>query len=210
MKTIFWNVDTQNDFMKSDGKLSIPGAMEIAPNLEKLTQFARNSKYQIVNTADWHYKDSKELSENPDYKTTFPEHCMAETYGSEFISETKPVNPYVVDWQNEPWQYSGCKVANTQEIVMYKDAFNIFEGNKFAETVLENLNPDRVIVYGVASDVCVDQAIKGLRAAGKEVYVPVDVIKELNSNGLEELLSKWEFHDVKLTKTEDIVKYLNW
>lgn len=210
MKTIFWNVDTQNDFMKPDGKLSIPGAMDIAPNLEKLTVFARENKYQIVNTADWHNADSKELSQNPDYKTTFPEHCMAKTTGAEFISETKPVNPYVVDWQEKEWEYSTCKVRLSPEIVLYKDKFDIFTGNMFSDTVLHDLNPDRVIIYGVASDVCVDAALKGLRSKGVETYAVVDAIKELNSGGLEELLNKWEFNGVKLTKTEDVIKYLNW
>ncbi|NCN86805.1 cysteine hydrolase [archaeon] len=210
MKTIFWNVDTQYDFMNPDGKLSISNAMSITKNLEKLTNFARENKYQIVNTADWHNKYSKELSKKPDYRMTFPEHCMAETSGAEFIDETKPINPYVVDWQNQNWQYSDCKIRTSQEIVIYKDFFNIFEGNRFTKQVLDALNPNRIIIYGVASDVCVDQAIKGLRAMNKEVYVPVDAIKELDPNGLEELLNKWLFHGVKLTKTEDIMKYLSW
>lgn len=70
-RTIFWNVDTQYDFMKLDGKLSIPGATEIEGNLEYLTRFAAVHGIKVVNTADYHTLNSRELSDKPDFKTTF-------------------------------------------------------------------------------------------------------------------------------------------
>ena len=30
-RVIFWDVDTQYDFMQPDGKLSVPGAQDIIP-----------------------------------------------------------------------------------------------------------------------------------------------------------------------------------
>ncbi len=37
---IFWNVDTQYDFMRPDGKLYVQDAEQIEPNLEYLTRLA--------------------------------------------------------------------------------------------------------------------------------------------------------------------------
>ena len=42
-KTIFWDVDTQYDFMMRDGKLYVQGAEGIARNLKALTEFAREN-----------------------------------------------------------------------------------------------------------------------------------------------------------------------
>ncbi len=62
MKTIFWNVDTQVDFMNKDGKLYVQGAEEIKPNLKRLTDLAEKYKITVINTGDYHNKTSKEIS----------------------------------------------------------------------------------------------------------------------------------------------------
>ena len=38
---ILWEVDTQRDFMLPGGKLYVPGAEKLLPNIEKLTDAAR-------------------------------------------------------------------------------------------------------------------------------------------------------------------------
>lgn len=214
MKTLFWNVDTQYDFMRDDksfkGALPISGARSIEKNLESLTKYARGHGYQIINTADWHTKDSKEFSENPDYKNTFPAHCLQNTKGAEFVPATKPVNPYIVDWNGDSSDIRYSKIYTSKETIIYKDAFDVFEGNKLTKEVVETLEPDRVIVYGVATDVCVNDAIKGLIKKGIRVYVPTDAIKEINSSGLESILKKWEFHRVRLTSTKEVLDNLRW
>ena len=99
MRTIFRNVDTQYDFMRPDGKLYVQGAERIEGNLAKLTELAATKGIKVVNTADWHNKDSKELSENPDFIQTFPEHCMESTLGAKFVPATSPQNAYWIDWR---------------------------------------------------------------------------------------------------------------
>ena len=72
-KIIFWNVDTQYDFIGSDeykGTLVVPDSRKIESNLEKLTDYAQKNKIKVVNTADMHNPDSKEISKEPDFKTT--------------------------------------------------------------------------------------------------------------------------------------------
>lgn len=82
MKPIFWNVDTQFDFMRPEGKLYVQDAYKIEPNLEKLTSLAGEMNIVVVNTADWHNKNSREISDKPDWQKTFPEHCMAGSEGA--------------------------------------------------------------------------------------------------------------------------------
>ncbi len=70
--TLFWNVDTQYDFMNDDpnaeyaGKLPVPGATEIKSELESLTDLAEQEGIQVVNTADWHHPSDDEISDDPD------------------------------------------------------------------------------------------------------------------------------------------------
>jgi len=221
MKTIFWNVDTQYDFMRDDetfkGALSIPGARKIEGNLEEITKLARRMGKQIVNTACWHNENTKEFSSNPDYKESFPPHCLIGTKGAEFVPATKPLNAYIVDWQ-KPYDEKklAWNVLENKEIIIYKDAFDVFEGSMYAQEILGVLNPDRVIVYGVATNVCVDAAVKGIlnhtlnRYKKIEVLVVEDAIKELSGAPLEEVLESWKGMGAKLIKTNDLYRTLFW
>ena len=204
MKTVFWNVDTQYDFMRENGKLPIPGAIEIEKNLEDLTLLAKEKNLQLINTGDWHEKTSKELSDKPDFVNTFPPHCMKNTIGAEFVPATAPENPYVIDWRAKDFDKE--KLRNAKNVVLYKDAFDIFSGNKYADqVVVDVIKPDRAIVYGVATNVCVDFAVMGLLERNVEVYVPVDAIKELPNLPLP--LDKWKEKGAKLIQTNDVKNY---
>ena len=79
---IFWDVDTQRDFMDPGGKLYIPGAERIKPNLKRLTDYAHERRYHIVASSDDHVPGHRELSNEPDFEETFPEHCMRGTPGA--------------------------------------------------------------------------------------------------------------------------------
>jgi nicotinamidase/pyrazinamidase len=206
-KIIFWNVDTQVDFIEPNGKLYVQGAEEIKPVLRKITDFARLEGIRVINTCDWHFVNSAELSKNPDYVTSFPEHCMAGTSGAEFISETLPEYPIAIDWEgnvgifaeiNNPEQY--------RNIVIRKDAFDVFAGNPHTEKILQILNPEKVFAYGVTTNVCVDMAVTGLADRGIKVYVFEDAIKELPNIPLPYF--KWRNMGVEMISFADVRKYL--
>jgi nicotinamidase/pyrazinamidase len=202
---IFWNVDTQVDFMNSDGKLSVPNAESIKPNLKKLTDFARDNKMLVVSTADWHNHNSKELSKTPDFITTFPEHCMGHDNGAQFIEETTPYDdPFVVNWDNETIHIPTMKGKNN--IVIRKDAFDVFSGNRFTETILHNLHPEEVVVYGVAENVCLNFAVMGLVRRGYKVKVVSDAIMGLPN--IPSPKEEWMSRGVELVTTDEIVKQL--
>src|SRR5437867_10288638 len=95
---LFWDVDTQRDFMISTGKLYVPGAVEITGNLERLTRAARLNAIRIVATVDDHRLEDPEIAlKNPDFRTTFPPHCLHGTPGQEKIPQTRPINPLHVE-----------------------------------------------------------------------------------------------------------------
>lgn len=211
IKTIFWNVDTQYDFMRNDdsfqGLLAIPGAREIEGNLELLTNIAREKRIQVVNTADWHNEYSKELSATPDFKTTFPKHCMQWTKGAGWIPATMPLRPFAVYWKTE--NFDEKRLAGHEgDIVIYKDEFDVFTGSRHTEKILEIIKPEIAIVYGVATNVCVDYAVRGLLERNVRVYVPTDAIKELPNLPLQETLDDWVQKNAILTTTDAIAQLL--
>ena len=177
---LFWNVDTQIDFVYPRGKLYVQGAEELRPQWKELTELAKENLIRVVNTADYHYPNSAELDSSPDFVNTFPEHCMAGTRGADYIRETDPEDSLIFDWDKE--YLITPELFNTEDhrnFIIRKDAFDVFEGNPMTDTILKQLNPETVVVYGVTTNVCVDAAVKGLVKKVKKVYVIKDAIKEL-------------------------------
>jgi nicotinamidase/pyrazinamidase len=204
---LFWNVDTQIDFIEPSGKLYVQGAEKLKPVLQQITQFAAENQIRVINTCDFHLINSSELSLNPDYIHSFPGHCMAGTSGAEFINETKPQLPAIVDWMTQLAILPQLANANQyRNIVIRKDAFDVFEGNPYTTKILNLLNPDRIFVYGVSTNVCVDKAVCGLAQLGYEVYVFEDAIKELPEIPLP--FERWRELGVKMIEFSEVKKYL--
>ena len=204
---LFWNVDTQIDFIYPRGKLYVQDAENLRPQWKRLTQLADKKKIQVVNTADYHYPNSAELDANPDFEKTFPEHCMANTRGADFIKETDPEDAVIFDWDKEylltPELFELGKYRN---FIIRKDAFDVFSGNPATEVILKNIKPDTIVVYGVTTNVCVDAAVKGLTRKVKNVYVVKDAIKELPNLPLP--FNDWKKKGVLMIQLKELEKML--
>jgi len=206
-RTLFWNVDTQEDFIDQSGKLYVQGAEEIRPVLKQITDFAKTEGIRVINTCDYHQINSNELSSIPDFMTSFPQHCMAGSSGAEFISETLPEFPLLIDWDSELAIFAEFdNPERFRNIVIRKDAFDVFVGNPNAERIVQILRPDQVFVYGVTTNVCVDKAVMGLSARGIKVYVFEDAIKELPDLPLP--FETWKTKGIEMISFKDVRKYL--
>jgi nicotinamidase/pyrazinamidase len=209
-RTVFWNVDTQFDFMRPEGHLYVPGAETIEGQLALLTQLARNRGIQTVNTADWHHEKSPEISDKPDFVNTFPRHCEMHTVGSGYVDATAPRKPLTVDWQARKLDEEAVEEARDakRDLVLLKDAFDIFQGSPQASKVVEISDPKRAVVYGVALNVCVRYAVEGLLDRGIEVYVPMDATKGLPKIPTDQLLRSWEDRGAILGTVEGAKRYV--
>jgi len=205
--SLFWNSDTQEDFIDPEGKLHMPGVEKIRPVLKQITDFAKTKGIRVINTCDYHHINSEEISSDPDYVTMFPPHCMAGTSGAEFIAETTPELPLIIDWEYDLGIFA--EMDNPEQfrnIVIRKDAFDVFLSNPHIDKVIQILHPDQVFVYGVTTNICVDKAVVGLVDRGTDVYVIEDAIKELPKLPLP--FDKWKALGVRMIPFSDIGKYL--
>lgn len=204
-KTLFWNVDTQFDFVSPKGKLYVPEAELLLSIWKQLTELATQNSIKVINTADWHFTESKELSEKPDFVNTFPPHCMAESVGARFVNETNPENPLVIDWdKNIKISKKEIESNSNRNIVLRKDAFDVFKGNPYTEEIVKLLSPKTVIVYGVTTNVCVNDAVLGLIKRVPRVIVVEDAIKELPNIPMP--IESWKKLGVEIMQSYEIAK----
>ncbi len=206
-KNLFWNVDTQIDFMRESGSLYVQNGEEIEPVLSKLTTLAAKHNIRVVNSCDYHNEDSPELSNTPDFITTFPSHCIKNSKGQDFIEATKPEHPVIFEWNRDYSKEEITKmIEGRRNIIIRKDAFDVFAHNSNAENIAKVLSPEKTFVYGVAANVCVDFAVLGLTKRGYTVFVIEDAIKELPN--IPEPFEKWKKYGVRFIHSEEILQHL--
>jgi nicotinamidase/pyrazinamidase len=205
---IFWDVDTQYDFMRADGKLYVPDAEQIIPNLRRLTGYAHAKRIRIIASADDHVPGHRELSRTPDFKQTFPEHCMRGTKGQAKIPETRLADPLVIEpGREDPASLADLVRAHPGDILLHKHWFDVFT-NANVETVLGVLAPRAVVLYGVAQDVCNRYAIEGLVERHPEIrlFAVSDAMKAIDRDVAQHLLKQWAEEGVRIVETTDIVE----
>jgi nicotinamidase/pyrazinamidase len=179
MKRIRWDVDTQVDFMEPSGKLYVPDAKTAAPAMERLVDAARAARVVHVASADDHELTDPEISDRPDFTNTYPPHCLRGTRGAEKILETKQRDPLPLALVPFPPGLLPGLVEGRREILLLKKNFNVFT-NPNTDALLDALDPDEIVVFGVATDVCDDAAIRGFLRRGRRVVFVEDASRGLD------------------------------
>ena len=202
-KRVLWDVDTQVDFMEPSRKLYVPGAKDVAPAMERLVDAARAARVTHVASADDHELTDPEISESPDFQNTYPAHCLRGTRGAEKIIETKQRDPLPLSLLPFPPGLVPGLVENRREILLLKKNFNVFT-NPNTDPLLDALDPDEIVVFGVASDVCDDAAIRGFLQRGRRVVFVEDAARGLDDERTAACTSAWREAGVRFATAEEV------
>jgi nicotinamidase/pyrazinamidase len=169
-KIIFWEVDTQADFMLPGGKLYVPGSEKIIPNLKRLVDVARQGRALLVSDACQHTPDDPEFA-------TFPPHCVRDTPGAQIVPEGLADKYFVVP--NELGFKLPKDLFAYQQIVIEKRTLDVFD-NPLTDEIVNCLPKEgHFFVFGVVTEYCVRLAAKGLLERGRRVSLVADAIEAL-------------------------------
>ncbi len=160
MKTVFFDIDSQLDFLYPAGALYVPGAERVVPSIARLNRYAAAHGIPVVSTTDSHAEDDVEFVQ-------WPPHCIAGTLGQK-KAETTLV----------PGQ-----------IIVRKQTVDVFQCRDLVRAV-EELNPERCVVYGVVTEICVLYAARGLQRMGRRVEVVTDAVAALSAEASERALNE--------------------
>lgn len=194
---IFWDVDTQVDFMLPGGNLYVPGAEKLLPNLKLLADAARRSEVFLVSDACVHGPNDEEFKQ-------FPPHCVRGTRGAEIVPETLASRFFVIP--NRAQTKVPPDLSKVQQVILEKQTLNVFD-NPNTEKVIERVKSftDRdaqFFVFGVVTEYCVRLAAKGLRERGRRVSLVRDAIETLNAPDGLKALDELTGMGVRLVTTE--------
>jgi nicotinamidase/pyrazinamidase len=190
---VFWEVDTQADFMLPGGKLYVPGAERLLPNIRKLSDAARHGLVFLVSHGCYHAKD------DPEFKT-FPPHCIKGTTGAEYVQEG--LTERVLRIPNDPTAALPHDLSQYQQILLEKQTLDIFE-SRHAGELLERLDRDaEFVVFGVVTEYCVRLAAKGLLERGRRVSIVRDAIETLKADDGQRTVAELDALGAKFISTD--------
>ena len=128
-KIIFWEVDAQKDFMWPGGKLYVPGAEKIIPNIKRLVDAAQRGNVLVVSSMCAHAEDDPEFA-------TFPLHCIRGTDGARIVFEGLTTD--FVTIRNDATVPLPADLFEHEQVVIEKQELDVFS-NPHTNEIVERL-----------------------------------------------------------------------
>ena len=203
-----WEVDAQTDFMLPRGKLYVPGAEKIIPNINRLVDQARKGHVLLISSADAHQPNDPEFRQ-------WPPHCVKGTPGAALIPEARATHQLVVPNRRDfvfPRDLSAF-----QQILLEKNALDVFD-NPNTESLLTQLSSSeeansecsfRFLVFGVVTEYCVLRAADGLLSRGHRVGIVQDAIQSLDEKKGREVLDDLQARGAQLISTDQALALIS-
>jgi nicotinamidase/pyrazinamidase len=195
-RIVFWEVDAQADFMLPGGKLYVPGAEKIIPNIKRLVDQARNGRVLLISSGDAHAPD------DPEFKL-FPPHCVKGTPGAEIVPEGLAPNRLTIP--NDASFEIPRRLSDFQQIVLEKQTLDVFQNPNAGELVRLLGSNVEYVVFGVVTEYCVNCAARGLLQRGAKVAVVQDAIETLKPEEGNRILDELRALGARLILTKDAV-----
>jgi len=201
MRPILWEVDAQADFMLPGGKLYVPGAEKIIPNLNRLVEAARQGRVLLVSSADAHTPDDPEFRE-------WPPHCVNGTAGAELIPEARAPRLLVIP--NESYFVLPENLGSYQQILLEKNTLDVFD-NPNTHKLLAQVSASRktaiaggpeFLVFGVVTEYCVLRAADGLLRRGYHASIVEDAIQSLDEQKGRAILDDLQSRGARVISTK--------
>lgn len=203
-------VDVQNDFCEG-GALAVTGGAAVAAQVSTFLARTADSYDIVVATADWHepLPDSNAghfaVGSDPDYVTTWPEHCVRDTPGAAYHPDLRlPAGTVHVRKGQGRQDYSGfagvvTPVGGQATGFVAKPAARTGTAPLGLAQVLHARRVDGVDVVGLATDHCVTATALDALAAGFHVQVLTDLTAGVGVRTTIDALTRLAARGVSLT-----------
>jgi nicotinamidase/pyrazinamidase len=192
-KTAFLDIDTQHDFMDPAGALYMRGAEKIVGNLKRLVRHAAAKGIPLLSSMDSH------IVKDPEFMQ-FPAHCVIGSPGQRKIDET--LLPNAVRVPPKPGALPR-EIAPGTQVIFEKPTLYLFDNPNFLEYIKRE-GFDEFVVFGVATDYCVQIAAEGLVERGCKVTVVRDAIHPVDPKAGKKSLESMKKKGVKFATTKEI------
>ena len=205
MRTALIVVDVQNDFCEG-GSLAVDGGSDVAAAISEHIEQHHGDYEAIVGTLDWHISPGSHFSEDPDFRTSWPVHCVAETKGADTHDEfeTDRIEAWFRKGEYEA-AYSGFEGVLAPETSTPLGAVEEDDEAEDEEPIgLDDWLRDREIeavdIVGLAADHCVRATALDAADAGYETRVLLSLSAAVSPDSLEDVIDELDDAGVELVR----------
>lgn len=197
MKTALIVVDVQNDFTEG-GSLPVTGGGDVAAGITAFLEAHRELFALVCASQDWHLPDSTNgghfppPGEKPNFRTTWPLHCIEETRGAHFhpALDTRYIDVDVKKGIGAP-------------------AYSAFQGETADGTSLTDVLTAHgitdLVVCGLATDYCVQQTVLDARSHKYPVTMLSDLSAGVAADTTTQALAKMVTMGARVTTSTEYV-----
>lgn len=205
MKSAMIVVDVQNDFCEG-GSLAVDGGSDVAAAISEHIEQHHGDYEAIVGTLDWHISPGSHFSEDPDFRTSWPVHCVAETEGADTHDEfeTDRIEAWFRKGEYEA-AYSGFEGVLAPETSTPLGAVEEDDEAEDEEPIgLDDWLRDREIeavdIVGLAADHCVRATALDAADAGYETRVLLSLSAAVSPDSLEDVIDELDDAGVEVVR----------
>jgi nicotinamidase/pyrazinamidase len=188
-------VDVQNDFAEG-GALGVAGGNAVAAGVTALLARHPDAYQLVIASRDWHNPDEDNgghfaTDAEPDFRTTWPPHCVAGTPGADYHPDLdiEHVDVHVRKGQGVP-------------------AYSVYEGTTddggSVHALLERQAITDLDIVGLATDHCVRASAIDAVEHGRRVRVLTDLVAGVAAETSEAALAELAYLGVVLTTSSEV------
>lgn len=163
-------VDVQNDFADPSGSLYVTGGEEVVDVINDEIDKAQAAGAHVVYTQDWHPPDTPHFAKDGG---VWPVHCVRDSWGAQLHPRLKVVGPVVRKGTGGEDGYSGFTM---------RDPVTGEERSTGLHELLSERGVNRVVVVGIAGDVCVKATALDAVRLGYDTTVIRAATRSVNLN----------------------------
>ncbi|MFP3982941.1 MAG: isochorismatase family protein [Desulfurivibrionaceae bacterium] len=153
-------VDLQNDFLPG-GNLAVPGGDQVIGPLNQAIFLFKEKNLPIFASRDWHPADHISFAAQGG---PWPRHCVQETRGASFATDLElPCQAGIISKGTDQGQ----------------DNYSAFDGTDL-DLRLKSLQVERLVIGGLAQDVCVKNTVLDACRLGYRVFLLQDGTRPVN------------------------------
>lgn len=204
-------IDAQRGFMPASegehldragfGELPVTDGQRIIPVVKRLLWAA--GSLNTFTTQDWHPEHTAHFSENPDFTTNWPVHCVQETAGAALHPDLESA---LMSSVTRFYKGQECLEDGKDDLSYSGFYATTPEGLSLPEW-LTKAKAKHIILGGLALDYCVGKTALDLRVKlGLEVTVALDATRGIADESTEAMLQAFSETGVRIAQSAELLE----
>lgn len=184
------------------GELPVEGGEQIVDNVNKLLAAAALRGCATFTTQDEHPPETAHFSDDPNFITTWPRHCVKGTPGAELHPKIE------VPATTVAFKKGGEVLKRGEDDRSYDGSTAVNPRGELLYDWLERQRPSKIYLGGLALDYCVGRTAIGLNRRGLSVAVVLDATKGIDAGSIAAMLDEFRHLGIETLTTKEALAQL--